>query len=1066
MDFQIYLDYIDHSLAVNVLVLLLALFICYRVAYRTRFVEWFFSDVIVPQFTRINKRYVRFTLYKDQYKSIGLERYHHAFMFGFLPVSIIGVKSISIGLLYFGVGEGYEEWDFLTFFVLISPVMMLFHGSNLQHLKMGLIIGLFLGAAVYGFNNYGEEYLGADSISDMEEFTIEFGNLSADVENLTGAELNFTDQSGDYEFRLGPRLIQNGKLFITWNFALYAGLLLIFSFQLVKSYAGNYNFLKYHRVFQNASRTTIFGKKVSFVQVLINKILNLYLWLMPFVMLNSLAGIALGNYSSGGPLAEYVLPRMEGIIGEGTFLEILLTNLLTLYIFIFIGLVALPLSKGMFQYKIFKVLGNFQDIVEEEKSDENIIKGYMNYLGEFSDVSSLGDLIMFILIFDTVLGFFVEFSDIFTFPFLSQNDIILLSAILKVEVYTCILLSILRYKEEKKGTDFFDMIQESFRGDYIDLKFFRLGSVAGFKQKKYMKYNKQMSKQEVVENIHVLMAMYRYELALKLTEKLYKRDKKDPEVQRLLLRCYDSLGWNVKFNSLVKKLIKKFGDTDYNLHLAHGRYYFYLQNYPWAVESLQRCLLINPRCEEAHFYMGRSQIEIEDYVKANDSFEQVYRLNPKNFVNLYYYGLTSLHSQDYVQSMRLLREAIEADINHLNVWELLGDNYLRLGKEKEAAQCFTLVLESENEHMYLTRARAYQIIGDNEKFREHLEMAEEDLSNRIFGALQNFRHSDIYHDIKAQFEDPTIQKRPSEELPQNVALRLGEIYDHRDLEVDISSLEEGVAYVRLRGLLTGEADRKDKRQVLRKYKLQKKMDAIRELGSGFLDLGDIEFLRGNMLSAIYYYRIAERIYLKEAEFKFTDFVGFEDIVYRRIGDVLTRLGHFDQAVEAHLKSLEINGDQSVEYFKAGLNYYLASFDMEFPLQEASALSSAISFFSRAIRVSRPRLQNPYFRYLYVLSAYFRGKAMEVMNGFDKASTYLESVSEEMESYNSLWLALAEAYVYYEKEVWETNEEGRYILKYTTDKGKYYDRAREVLGQVLKQDPTNQEARRLMEMVEN
>jgi len=1020
-----YLQYLDASLTVNSIILLIALLVSYYLAYRSKFVDWFFSDVIMPQFTRINKRYVRFTLYKDQHRSIGLEHYKHAFMFTFLPLVIILFKSLSITVLTIAYGEGYGEWDFLGFIVLISPALMLFHGTNYSHLKGGLVIGIIFGGFVYYFNHH------------------------LDPAILESIEAN----------EYASRILEDGKLPITWPFALFAGLLLIFSFQLFGSYAGNYNFIKYHRVFQNTSRTTIFGKKVPFPKVIANKFLNFYLWLLPFLMLNSLVSIFSGKYNEGGTFDTLVEKLAEFGI-ESELIEIILLDFFTIFVFISIGFVVLPLTKGMFQYKIFKVLGNFQDVIEKEKSDENVIKGYMNYLNEFSDVSSLGDLIMFILIFDSILGFFVKFGDFFTLMFLSSHDVVLLSSILKVEAYIFIILSIIFYREEKKHTDFFDMIQESFKGDYIDLKFFRLGKAAGFKKKHYMKMRKK-SKDDVIFNIKTLMSMYRYALALKLAKKFQKRDKKDFEVTRLVLNCYDNLGMNVKFGKLIAKLLKKHGQGNIDLHLANGRYLYYLQRYDGAVASFEECLRINPDLREALFFMGRCHIEFEDYTKAAFYFDRAYRLNPRDFETLYYYGLVMLQNEHYVDSVKLLKQAIATDIHHLDVWQLLGDNYLHLGKEKESSQCFALVKETEHEHIFLTKARAYQIIGDRERFSEFLVKAENDITDHIFSAVQIFKHSHLFHDIKDRFlmaEEGGTSAAHDEPGTQSTP---GIMTDESGIEIPHTSLLSSASFHKLRTMFLERVERKEKKRILKKYKLRRKVDSLRELGFGFVDLGDVAFLKGNTLTALFHYRIAELIYHKEMEVQFTEFAGFEDIIYRRIGDVLSNNGYYDEAVDAHLKSLIINGDQPIEYFKAGLNYYLASFNKTFPLQEASDIDAAIQNFSQAIAVAATKLKDPYFRFIYVLSTYFKGKAMEVMGGFEKANDYLVKVSSHLKTYNTLWLALAESYFMYEKEVWGTDEEGRYILKYTTDKGKYYDKAAEVLKKVLALDPTNQEAREML-----
>ena len=1011
MLFETYAKYIDISLALNFFILLISLFISYYLAYKTNFVEWFFKDIIVPQFTRINKRYVAFKLYKDQYRSIGLHRYKHAFVFTFLPLVIIFFKSISITILIFLTGEGYGEWDFLGFIVLISPALMLFHGTNLPSLKMGLFLGLVLGGGVYYLNNY------------KDTFPLSFDTLT----------------SQPYLSELGDYLLEDGKIPVEWYFVIFAGLLLPFTYQLFKSYAGNYNYIKYHRIFQNKSRTTIFGSKVPFPKVLVNKILNFYLWLLPLVMLYSLISIFLGNYNKGGFLVKY-------LDKDDPLQQMLFLNGFTFLVFVNIGLVVLPLTKGMFQYKIFKVLGNFQDVVEKEKSDENIIKGYMNYLNELGEVSDAGDLIMFVLIFDSILGFFVKFGDFFSFVLLSRSDVLLLSSILKIELYGSILLSILFYREEKKGTDFFDMIQESFKGRYIDLKFFRLGRIAKFDKKKYLKMDKDTPKDEVLLNIRILMETYKYKDALKLSKRLLKREGEDLEIYTLMLRCYDFLGMNKDFKNLMKKLLKKEGKDNPDLLFLNGRFLFYLQEFKKAMESFQHCLKVEPNSEKALFYLGRCYLELGEHEKAIPYFERIYKLNPKNFENLYYYGFVKLLGEKYAESVHLLREAMALDINHLNVWELLGDNYLHLGKEKEANQCFALVVESEHENLYLTKARAYQIAGKEAEFEKFVKKAEEDITEHIYSAMLHFKYSPLFHRIKNLF----LNQQPFK--------------DESGVVVNGQELASSPSYLQLKSLLTEGVKRKEKKRILKKYSLKKRANAFRELGFGFVHLGDVAFLKGQPGVSLFFYRAAERVYLREKELKFRDLTGFEDLAYRRIGDVLSHFGYYQEAVEAHLLSLEINGDQPIEYFKTGLNFYLSSFEKRFPLQQASAVDQAIGHFTLATKSVFNNLKSPYARFIYVLSSYFKTKCLEIIGGFEKANTFLVEVSKTLKTYNTLWLALAESYINYEKEVWDRDQEGGYILKYTTDKGRYYREAKEVLKKVLEIDPRNEEAKVLMRVI--
>lgn len=112
-----------------------------------------------------------------------------------------------------------------------------------------------------------------------------------------------------------------------------------------------------------------------------------------------------------------------------------------------------------------------------------------------------------------------------------------------------------------------------------------------------------------------------------------------------------------------------------------------IQNYDKALESLDKCLKLQPDNDVVLFEIGKNNLQLKNYKAAYESFEKATVINPKN--RWYFHGMYDVcyETQDYVQSIELVNKLIPFDESYR---EDLASLYM---KTKQFDKALTVINE-------------------------------------------------------------------------------------------------------------------------------------------------------------------------------------------------------------------------------------------------------------------------------------------------------------------------------------------------------------------------------------
>lgn len=89
-----------------------------------------------------------------------------------------------------------------------------------------------------------------------------------------------------------------------------------------------------------------------------------------------------------------------------------------------------------------------------------------------------------------------------------------------------------------------------------------------------------------------------------------------------------------------------------------------IENNDKAIESLQKCLVLEPNSAAVFNELGRNYLKLKKYKEAYDSFEKANQIDPKN--RWYLHGMydVAYQTQDYNQAIILVTKLVEFDSNY------------------------------------------------------------------------------------------------------------------------------------------------------------------------------------------------------------------------------------------------------------------------------------------------------------------------------------------------------------------------------------------------------------------
>ena len=89
-----------------------------------------------------------------------------------------------------------------------------------------------------------------------------------------------------------------------------------------------------------------------------------------------------------------------------------------------------------------------------------------------------------------------------------------------------------------------------------------------------------------------------------------------------------------------------------------------IENNDKAIESLQKCLVLEPNNAPVYNELGRNYLKLKKYKEAYDSFEKASQIDPKN--RWYLHGMydVAYQTQDYNQAIILVTKLVDFDSNY------------------------------------------------------------------------------------------------------------------------------------------------------------------------------------------------------------------------------------------------------------------------------------------------------------------------------------------------------------------------------------------------------------------
>lgn len=213
--------------------------------------------------------------------------------------------------------------------------------------------------------------------------------------------------------------------------------------------------------------------------------------------------------------------------------------------------------------------------------------------------------------------------------------------------------------------------------------------------------------------------------------------------------------------TLWKHDLSLYPDTSFKAYVNLGKAYFDLNDYPNALENLNKAIDINPgndtayynrgavylsqdrnneaiedfnkaievnpRHWEAYFNRGRTYYASGGYEKAIDDFSKVIEINPE-FEEVYYNMGTIYASvfNDHIKALKYYSRAIEIKPDYASAYHNRGTVYVSMGDDNNAIDDFSAAIffNRTDAMAYFNRGHAFKRMGNNALATRDFQMVE------------------------------------------------------------------------------------------------------------------------------------------------------------------------------------------------------------------------------------------------------------------------------------------------------------------------------------------------------
>ncbi|MEJ2568255.1 MAG: tetratricopeptide repeat protein [candidate division WOR-3 bacterium] len=119
-------------------------------------------------------------------------------------------------------------------------------------------------------------------------------------------------------------------------------------------------------------------------------------------------------------------------------------------------------------------------------------------------------------------------------------------------------------------------------------------------------------------------------------------------------------------------------------HKLLGQNYLRAKKYDMAIESLEKALSINNKDQVVMYNLAYAYLQREDYTRASSIAETILNLqgveSDKKAEAYIILGMANIYEEKYSEAVEVLNEAIEADSNNCDSYQLLALAYNKAGK--------------------------------------------------------------------------------------------------------------------------------------------------------------------------------------------------------------------------------------------------------------------------------------------------------------------------------------------------------------------------------------------------
>ncbi len=213
-------------------------------------------------------------------------------------------------------------------------------------------------------------------------------------------------------------------------------------------------------------------------------------------------------------------------------------------------------------------------------------------------------------------------------------------------------------------------------------------------------------------NIDALKAMGEYGLetrnyrqAVDAYTRWHKLEPDNEATFQKLANLYFNLGRHKDALGFTEKWEKKHKDKP--MHYIAGMCYYYLENYPFAINRLLYAAETDTANANLFYTLGRSYVEMERYKQAIPHYQKAIALDQKNARYVYEMGMVYYAIPDDKNAIAMFELAVERGWNaNADYYENLAYSYMNTGNYPKAVELLQKSLEKRPYSVAVTYALA------------------------------------------------------------------------------------------------------------------------------------------------------------------------------------------------------------------------------------------------------------------------------------------------------------------------------------------------------------------------